>query len=114
MAHDDEGLVAEHLSEEVDVLGSVGCAQMFAIVENHPAVVGILFFKFARYHLRCLGKEGIVLCHCRDVVFEYVSFVIFLWNIVSLRFVLLFSDYGLLVALPDYRVPYNCYGVYGG
>ena len=41
ISHDDERLVAEHLSQEINVLGGIGNAEMLTVVQNGVAALGI-------------------------------------------------------------------------
>ena len=47
ISHNDECLVAEHLPQEIDVLGGVGCAEVLTVVQNGVAALGIGFSQFA-------------------------------------------------------------------
>ena len=41
IAHNDEGVVAEHLTQKVDILGGIGRAQMLAIIQYLAAAGSI-------------------------------------------------------------------------
>lgn len=43
VSYDDECLVAKHLFQKIKILGGVGCAEMFAVVEDGVAPPGIGF-----------------------------------------------------------------------
>ena len=47
ISHNDECLVAEHLPQEIDVFGGVGCAEVLTVVQNGVAALGIGFSQFA-------------------------------------------------------------------
>lgn len=67
IANNDQSLVAEDLTEEVDVLGGVCRAQMFAVVEYLPAVRSICLREFSFYYLCRLVVERAALCYLADV-----------------------------------------------
>lgn len=67
ISHDDERLVAEHLSQEINVLGGVGCAEMLAVVQDGAAAPGIGFCQFALHDFRGFLIKGIALRHRLEI-----------------------------------------------
>ena len=63
IAHDDERLVAKHLSQEVDVLGGVGGAEVLAVVEYLMPALAVLLAHLALQYLGSLLIEGVAMCH---------------------------------------------------
>ena len=67
ISHDDECLVAEHLPQEIDVLGGVGCAEVFTVVQNGVAALGIGFSQFALHDFGSFLIERIALRHRLEI-----------------------------------------------
>lgn len=72
IAHDDESLLAEHLAQEVDVLGGIGSAEMLAVVEYNAATLCIVDRKLTRQYLSCLLIERITACHLLQVAVRHL------------------------------------------
>lgn len=67
VAPDDECLVAEYLSQKVDVLGGIGGAEVLAIVEYGVASFGIRFAQLALHDFGYFLVERIALRHRADI-----------------------------------------------
>ncbi len=48
--------------QEINVFGSVGGAEMFTVVEDGVATVGVGFVQLALVNLACSLLEGVVVC----------------------------------------------------
>ena len=63
VTNDNEGIVAEHLAQEIYILGGVRSPEVLAIVEYYPASFLIFHIQFVRKYLGCFLKEGMIVGH---------------------------------------------------
>ena len=79
VSYDDECLVAKHLFQKIKILGGIGCAEMFAVVEDGVAASGIGLCEFALHDFRGFLVERIRLRHRLEIYLRKMAGLSCFW-----------------------------------